>query len=243
MLWIWEEFQWQLSMLNRFQLYRHFGWWEKIICDYIAVKKKAYVADWSINVWYMSFFVERKNREITLSNYLSDILHVWPGVLLQQKELVPHPTSFGAPQWHSVGILSCQSYGPPPPPCSPSQGPESVSWRAGVDHGPQHHQYANVPSIHAHATTAFCLRPPQWSVSSSLWSEYRISPHAVIYWSRKGSSVSHRAATSTWNIYTEKTDCQYWEGRQQFVTKEVKTNLVEFQAFWSCSTVEIQSWW
>lgn len=45
---------------------------------------------------------------------------------------------------------------------------------------------------------------PQWSVSSGLWSEYRISPHAAIYWSRNGSPGSHRVATSTWNIYTEK---------------------------------------
>lgn len=125
--------------------------------------------------------MERKNIESTLLNYLSDILHVCPGVLLQQKELVPHPTPFGALQWHSIGVLSCQSCGPPPPPCSPSQGPESVSRRAEVGHGPQHHQYANFPSIHANTSTLFCVLPPQWSVSSSFWSEYRISPHAVIY--------------------------------------------------------------
>lgn len=123
----------------------------------------------------------RAKKERKFLNYLSNILQVRPGVLLQQKELVPHPTSFGAPERHSVGVLSCQSCGPPPPPCSPSQGSETVPWRAEVGHGPQHHQHINFPSIHGHTTTAFCLLPPQWSVSSGLWSEYRISPHAVIY--------------------------------------------------------------
>lgn len=48
------------------------------------------------------------------------------------------------------------------------------------------------------------VSPPQWSVSSGFWSEYRISPHAVIYWTRNGSSHSHRASNSTWNIYRQK---------------------------------------
>lgn len=48
------------------------------------------------------------------------------------------------------------------------------------------------------------VSPPQRSVSSGFWSEYRIRPHAVIYWSRNGSSHSHRASSSTWNIYREK---------------------------------------
>lgn len=48
------------------------------------------------------------------------------------------------------------------------------------------------------------VSPPQRSVSSGFWSEYRIRPHAVIYWSRNRSSHSHRASSSTWNIYREK---------------------------------------
>lgn len=101
------------------------------------------------------------DEEEKVESHLSDVLHVCPGVLLQQKELVPHPPSFRASQRHSVGILSRQSR-PPPPPCSPSQGPEPVAWRAEVGHGPQHHKYANFPSIHGHTTTTtpFSLRPP-----------------------------------------------------------------------------------
>lgn len=104
---------------------------------------------------------EGKKTESKFWIYLSDVLHVRPGVLLQQKELVPHPPSFGAPQRNSIGVLSRQPRGPPPPPCSPSQGPEPGPWRAEVGHGPQHHQHVRFPSIHGHHTTsAFCRLPP-----------------------------------------------------------------------------------
>lgn len=103
----------------------------------------------------------RKKTESKFWIYLSDVLHVRPGVLLQQKELVPHPPSFGAPERNSIGVLSRQPRGPPPPPCSPSQGPEPGPWRAEVGHGPQQHQHVRFPSIHGHHTTsAFCRLPP-----------------------------------------------------------------------------------
>lgn len=99
------------------------------------------------------------------SNYLPDVLHIRPGVLLQQEELVPHPASFGAPEWNSIGVLSCQPHGPPPPPCSPSQGPETIPRAAEVGHGTQRHQNPNSPPIHADTTTAFrLLSPPQCPV-------------------------------------------------------------------------------
>ncbi len=192
----------------------------------------------------------QRNWESMFLNYLSDILHVCPGVLLQQKELVPHPTSFGAPERNSIGVLSCQPCGPPPPPCSPSQGPEPVPWRAEVGHDPQHHQCANFPSIHGHTTTTFCLLPSQWSVSSGFWSEYRISPHAVIYWSRKAPQTHIGRQTAPGTLTQKEKACQYWEGRQQFVTAQalvqfhkpvVKTNSAEFQAFSVCSSFKIES--
>lgn len=121
--------------------------------------------------------------------YLPDVLHVRAGVLLQQKELVPHPTSFGAPEWNSIGVLSRQPRGPLPPPCSPPQGSEPVPRKAEVGHDPQHHQYVNSPSIHGHTTnttaaaaTTFCLlhRPLSGPCLFLFRSEYRISLHAVI---------------------------------------------------------------
>lgn len=60
---------------------------------------------------------------------------------------------------------------------------------------------------------------PQWSGSSGFWSEYRISPHAVIYWSRKDSSDSHGwGGKQHLEHLHRKTESQYWEGRQQFVS-------------------------
>lgn len=131
--------------------------------------------------WPEAGFVsaEVTKRESVSLDYLSDILHVRPGVLLQQKELVPHPSSFGAPEWDSIGVLSCQPCGPPPPPCSPSQGPETVPWRAEVDHGPQHHQKASFPPLHDDTTTALCLLPTSVVCLLWFWSEYQISPHAA----------------------------------------------------------------
>lgn len=103
---------------------------------------------------------KRRNTESVWVSYLSDVLHVRPGVLLQQKELVPHPTSFGAPERNAIGVLSRQPRGPPPPPCSPSQGLETGPWRAEGGHGPQHRQDANCPSIHGDTTATFGLLPP-----------------------------------------------------------------------------------
>lgn len=147
--------------------------------------------------------VSDKGKKL-IFNYLSDILHVRPGVLLQQKELVPHPSTFGSPQRHSIGVLSRQSCGPLVPPCSSPKGPEPVTRRAEVGHNPQHHQYANSPSIHGHTTTAF------FSPRSGLCPEYRNSPHAVIYWIREGSSQSHGAEKQHLKHVQRKTECQWF---------------------------------
>ena len=127
----------------------------------------------AVDLWFCVCLMKEKKTENVFWIYLSDVLHVCPGVLLQQKELVPHPPSFGAPERNSIGVLSRQPRGPPPPPCSPSQGPEPGPWRAEVGHGPQHHQHVRFPSVHGHTTSAFCRLPP--SVVCVQWVLVRVS--------------------------------------------------------------------
>lgn len=150
-------------------------------------------------------------------SYLSDILHVRPGVLLQQKELVPHPTSFGAPEWNSVGVLSCQPCGPPPPPCSPSQGPETVPWRAEVDHGPQHQQKTSFPSLHDDTTTAFCLLPT--SVVCLRWFLVRVSDQSSCCKLLKLKRLFRLTQGGKQHLehLHRKTERQYWEEQKQSV--------------------------
>lgn len=173
-----------------------------------------------VAVWSSVCLTKGKSRDRTSFNYLSDILHVCPGVLLQQKELVPHPTSLGAPERNSVGVLSCQPRGPPPPPCSPPQGPEAVPWRAEVGHGPHRHQRANFPPIHGHTATTFCLLPP--SVVRVQLFLVRVSAQSSCCNLLKQERLLRLTQGGKQHLegLHRKAECQYWEGRQQFVSAQ-----------------------
>lgn len=84
---------------------------------------------YSTNQHHIFHYNEKKRvkERVNIMLYLSNILVIQPCVLLQQEELVPHPSSFGASQRHSVGVLPRQRQRrPPPTPCSPLQGPQPV---------------------------------------------------------------------------------------------------------------------
>lgn len=113
---------------------------------------------YSTNQHHIFHYNEKKRvkERVNIMLYLSNILVIQPCVLLQQEELVPHPSSFGASQRHSISVLSHQRQPhpcvPPPPPCSPPQGSQSIPMGTQVCPEDQQEKYSS-SSQHGQASS------------------------------------------------------------------------------------------